>query len=140
MKKLENNFQKTIFVNLDDNEIVYPEQKIKKILKLLPNLNEIKSKLKEIYQDFNKDSHGYISELQKKHLKKEEKVPVLQKITNLSLVTKKLIYNQNKIEDEKCKKIFKIFKDSLEFFTLKKFPLKPIFQKDTNQVLLLFFY
>ena len=136
MKKLEDNYPKTIFVNLDDNHIIYPEHKIKKMLKRMPLLNDIKTKLKEIYQDFNKNVQGYISEILYRE-RIEKAIPATKKKpapTNLALSQKpkSLIYNQNKIEDEKCKKIFQIFKNTFEFFTLNKLPVKPIIQENNE--------
>lgn len=131
LKQLENSFPKTIFINLDENTLIYPENKIKKMLKLVPNLDEITKKLKEIYFDFNKENNGFIYNFKEKEKKRRntEKNPNKQKF---------LIYNQNKSEDEKCKNIFEIFKKSFENFTLKKLPEKPIFQKELDHVLLIY--
>ena len=149
MKRLEDTNPKTIFVNLDENNIIYPIPKVKKILKLMPVLNEIKLKLKEIYHDFNKDTRGFIYGIQKNdhNMKKTNNLNLdligsHKKTANLNLELnqkpKNLIYNQNKLEDEKCKKIFEMFKNTLEIFTLKKLPLKPITQSQNDQVLCFF--
>ena len=119
MKQLENSYPKTIFVNLDENLLIYPEKKIKKLLMLMPCLNDIKLKLKEIYKDFSKESRGFIYDVQHKEEILKEKnsaAATAKKKGKLNINTdnnpprlqKCLIYNQNKIEDEKCKKIFEI--------------------------------
>lgn len=134
MKRLEETYPKTIFVNLDENIIIYPVAKIKKILKVIPVLSEIKLKLKEIYQDFNKENKGFLFEMHSK----DKKIESNKNSSNLTLALtpkpKNLIYNQNKLEDEKCKKIFELFKNTFEMFTFKKLPLKPIFQLENNEV------
>lgn len=135
LKQLENSFPKTIFINLDENTLIYPENKIRKMLKLVPNLDEITKKLKEIYFDFNKENNGFIYNFKEKEKKRRntEKNPNLVK-------QKFLIYNQNKSEDEKCKNIFEIFKKSFENFTLKKLPEKPVFQKELDHVFFIITY
>lgn len=115
------------------------------MLKLIPMLGEIKVKLREIYKDFCKDTKGFIYEIQHKEqmllnekaspLKKRDKNQIVNAIPTPSLpIHKCLIYNQNKTEDEKCKKIFEIFKHTFEIFTLKKLPLKPIFFNEFERV------
>lgn len=127
LKKLEDSYPKTIFVNLDENVLVYPEKKIKKMLKFVPFLDGIKIKLREIYIDFNKQNNGFISSLQAKENKKHPQILA-------PVAPKSLIYNQNKSEDEKCKNILEIFKRTFENFTLKNLPTKPIFQQENENV------
>lgn len=127
LTKLEDSYPKTIFVNLDESVLVYPEKKIKKMLKFVPFLDGIKIKLREIYIDFNKQTHGFISSLQSKENNKHPQILV-------PATQKSLIYNQNKSEDEKCKNILEIFKRAFENFTLKNLPTKPIFQKENENV------
>ena len=74
-------------------------------------------------------------------LKKRDKHQIVNATPTPSLpIHKCLIYNQNKTEDEKCKKIFEIFKHTFEIFTLKKLPLKPIFSNESARVLEILLY
>lgn len=114
-------YSSTIFIDLDENEIHYPSEKIKKILNLQPYLENAHLKIMTLYKTFNQDRFGFITKYSHKVKASENKKK-----------TKNLIYNPNGYEQEQCKLIFEILKSALESCICNKIPRDAIMDEDVN--------
>lgn len=112
-------YTSTIFIDLDENEIHYPSEKIKKILNLQPYLENAHLKIMTVYKTFNQDRFGFITKYSHKVKASENKKK-----------PKHLIYNPNGYEQEQCKLIFEIMKSALDTCICKKIPLQAIMNED----------
>lgn len=92
-------------------------------MKLHPNLDNLREKIKEKYKSFNTFSFGFVNQFQNS---KNKEI--------LKRKNKNLIYNPNCFEQDQCKQIFEIIKNSFYQTIIKHVPEKPIFEEDDPTV------
>lgn len=101
-----------LFYLLDENEIIYPDNEIQKILQIFPVFQDIKNDMKNIYKKhFNKMVSHKLQNV------------ILSKFANN---TKKLIVNPNKELEEKAKEIFLIIQNRIKLNLIDLLPKLPI--------------
>lgn len=125
-----------MFICLDDNKVVYSEKKMSKLIKIIPQFQEFRTKVADIYKEFNKHSAYMVEPLAMKidSVRKSNISPINTK----KPITKNLIYIPNKDEEFKCKKIFKLFRTFLEDISLNIVPKEPIFSEVELKVRIFF--
>ena len=103
-----------------------------KLNKIIPQFQEFRTKLSEIYREFNKYPAYMVEPLAMKidSVKKSQIISINTK----KPLTKNLIYIPNKEEEFKCKKIFKLFKNFMEEISIKIVPKEPIFTESELKV------
>lgn len=122
-----------MFVCLDSNQIFYPENKISKLLKIIPQFQEFRKNLSETYKEFNKN----MPYMTNRHSVKCEQSSNNKTLQNKKIMSKNLIYIPNKEEEIKCKKIFKSFRLILEEISSKNLPKEPIFADHEAKVIIM---
>jgi len=109
-------------------------------LKLIPNFQEFRSKLGQIYKEFNKSGPQMIDKNFFVKITESENTTSsflnVKSENNKKAVNKRLIYNPNKEEEIKCKGIFDLFRKQMEDISSKFVSKEPIFYENENKVIL----
>ena len=103
----------------------------------MPNFQEFKNKLAQIYKQFNKYGSQMIDKNMFLKMAESEKgdfltVPAKNEIKKT--INKRLIYNPNKEEEIKCKNIYELFRKQMEEVSSKVLPSEPLFYDNENKV------
>lgn len=103
----------------------------------MPNFQEFRNKLAQIYKQFNKYGPQMIDKNMLLKMAESEHgnfltVPVKNEIKKT--INKRLIYNPNKEEEIKCKNIYELFRKQMEEISSKILPNEPLFYDNENKV------
>lgn len=123
-----------MFICLDQERIFYSNKKLQKLLKLNPKFQEFRKNLGSLYNEFNKN--GPFMTGKNLLLKNNERQNNKQNDPIKKFPSKNLIYNPNKEEEANCKKIFEIFRKTLEGISSNIIPKTPIFINNETKVIL----
>lgn len=111
-------FKNYIFVGLDENSMIIDQKLLEELGKSIPNFNNFRPKLREIYNQLNSELSNMFPKA-KKSPKKGYTVPNRK---STSLEFKNLIYNPTEKEDLICKKIIETIYNVIDQNIIKKIP------------------
>lgn len=112
-----------LFYFLEENELIYPERQIEKIVKLYPVFQDIKHDLKKIYKEnFNNMVSTRFQNI----------------ISKFSSRTKKLILKPTPLHIEKAKELLLAIQHRLDLNLIKALPKEPIFLNNSNVCIVLY--
>ena len=130
-----------MFVCLDENKIFYSAKKFRKLLKLIPQFQNFRSKISPIYKEFNHNGPHMIDKALISRMTENNGTllsPIDANTNNIANnkknISRNLIYNPNKEEEIKCKKIFEYFRRALEDISMNILPKEPIFYETEAKV------